>query len=108
MRYTETMFYEEVERAWLDAHSNFFYNLMKELNLKEVIKSEAAKGATFLTLGATNLKRFADKDSHFSEKFFNELTIERLKYFLGRKFDIELEERQFLLTIHKSITIKWR
>lgn len=108
MRYADTIFYEEVKRAWLDAHSKFFYNLMRELNLKEVIKSEAAKGATFLTLGATNLKKFADKDSHFSDKFFNELTVERLKYFLGRKFEIELEERSFLLTTHKTIKIRWR
>lgn len=108
MRYADTIFYEEVERAWLDAHSKFFYNLMKELNLKEVIKSEAEKGATYLTLGATNLKKFAGKDAYFSEKFFNELTVERMKYFLGRKFDIKLEERSFLLTTHKSIIIKWR
>lgn len=108
MRYADTIFYEEVERAWLDAHSKFFYTLMKDLNLKEVIRTEAAKGATFITLGPTNLKRFADKDSHFAEKFFNELTVERMKYFLGRKFDIELEERSFLLTTHKSIKIRWR
>lgn len=108
MRYADTIFYEEVERAWLDAHSKFFYNLVKDLNLKEVIKIEASKGATFLTLGTTNLKRFADKDAYFAEKFFNELTVERLKYYLGRKFEIELEERSFLLATHKSITIKWR
>lgn len=100
-------FKEEIEKAWLNAHSIFFNKFVSDYDLKNRILSLAQIGKTSITLDEYALKKFFEKDKDFSDKLFNELTIARLKYYLGKEFEVEYKEKSTLFKTNKSIKISW-
>lgn len=100
-------FKEEVTRAWYQAHSTFFNNFVSQYDLKARIIALAEVGKTSITLDTYALKKFIANDKNFSDKLFNEVTVERLKYYLGKDFEVEYKEETFFFKTNKSIQINW-